>query len=459
MPRLRKDNKEKDEETSLEVTLLLDPSVVDDGLTFPRPRGLHKRSRSRNFLGRSSSAWGKVQPSSPSRSNNNKKKKLRSDIPRKQGNRSITTRSHAKDVDIVVRPMNMADIADIYHLGNAIFTASDFPNLFRTWDDYTVVQNFESSPEFCFVAEAIQQNVDTEEDDSSPKSNNNKMETVNTNTKEVVAFLLGDSLTKRTCGTRGYIQWVAVDPPFRRQGIAKSLLAAYVDAANDQNISLLLADTPADNHQAIQMFAGVGLSQRMDHVYLTCRLDLSRIQQQHVDEDGSFSFSYTVKRKKITIRNMEVEDLHPVYAIGEKVFTKEFSNIHNFWDEHTVMSSYLSDPEFCVVATVREKLDNEQEGNPEYSERVIGFAFGTTIEKPRSSWKYGWLVWLGCDPDFQGMGLATQMYNTMAELFALEKVNMIMIDTQASNDGALAFFRKQGFGQDEEHVYLSNTKS
>jgi ribosomal protein S18 acetylase RimI-like enzyme len=244
---------------------------------------------------------------------------------------------------------------------------------------------------------------------------------------------------------------VAVHPPFRRQGIAKSLLAAYIDAAQKQNISLLLADTPADNHQAVQMFAGVGLSQRMDHVYLTCRLDLSRIRQHHVDDDGSFSFSYTAKGKKITVRNMEVEDLHPVYSMGERVFTKEFSNIHHFWDEHTVMSSYLSDAEFCVVATVPNKKSS--------TERIVGFAFGTTIEKPRSSWKYGWLVWLGCDPDFQGVGLATQLYNTMAELFALEKVNMILVDTQASNEGALAFFRKQGFGQDEEHVYLSNSTS
>jgi ribosomal protein S18 acetylase RimI-like enzyme len=255
------------------------------------------------------------------------------------------------------------------------------------------------------------------------------------------------------------LQWVAVDPPFRRQGIAKSLLAAYIDAAKKQNISLLLADTPADNHQAIQMFAGVGLSHRMDHVYLTCRLDTSRLQQQHVDEDGSFSFSYTAKGQKITIRNMEVEDLHPVYTIGEQIFTKEFSNIHNFWDEHTVMSSYLSDPEFCVVATVRNKQYDEDGTTTLSTEQVVGFAFGTTIEKPRSSWKYGWLVWLGCDPNFQGMGLATQLYNTMAELFALEKVNMILIDTQANNEGALAFFRKQGFGQDEEHVYLSNSKS
>jgi hypothetical protein len=31
-----------------------------------------------------------------------------------------------------------------------------------------------------------------------------------------------------------------------------------------------------------------------------------------------------------------------------------------------------------------------------------------------------------------------------------------MVDTQQNNEGALQFFRKKGFGHDEEHVYLTN---
>ena len=63
-------------------------------------------------------------------------------------------------------------------------------NMYRTWDDFAVVENFGGSPEFCFIAEAK-------------------------NTHEVVGFLLGESMTKTSDGTRGYIQWVAVAPPFR----------------------------------------------------------------------------------------------------------------------------------------------------------------------------------------------------------------------------------------------------
>jgi hypothetical protein len=49
--------------------------------------------------------------------------------------------------------MKLKDISTVYHLGNSIFTASEFPNMYRTWDDFTVLENFGGNPEFCFVAE------------------------------------------------------------------------------------------------------------------------------------------------------------------------------------------------------------------------------------------------------------------------------------------------------------------
>jgi ribosomal protein S18 acetylase RimI-like enzyme len=87
---------------------------------------------------------------------------------------------------------------------------------------------------------------------------------------------------------------------------------------------------------------------------------------------------------------------------------------------------------------------------------VVGFCLGTTIEKPRSSWKYGYLVWLGCSVNYQGLGLASQLYTVMTALFAKARCRIVMIDTQQNNRAALAFFRNKGFGHDEEHVYLSN---
>jgi ribosomal protein S18 acetylase RimI-like enzyme len=118
-----------------------------------------------------------------------------------------------------------------------------------------------------------------------------------------------------------------------------------------------------------------------------------------------------------------------------------------------VLLAYQSDPDLCAVATVRDGRTGQ--------DQVVAFAIGTTIEKPRSSWKYGYLVWLGCDPAYQGLGLAKQLYHTLIEAFARENVRMIMVDTQSSNEAALKFFRKLGFDEDkdEDHVYLCNKPS
>lgn len=94
------------------------------------------------------------------------------------------TRSRTRQY--VIRPMQMKDVAAVYRLGNSIFTASEFPNMYRTWDDFAVVANFAGSSEFCFVVLGGKNAGDDED--------------------EIIGFLLGDSMTKSKVGTRGYIQ-------------------------------------------------------------------------------------------------------------------------------------------------------------------------------------------------------------------------------------------------------------
>ncbi|KAL7570102.1 hypothetical protein ACA910_017133 [Epithemia clementina (nom. ined.)] len=60
----------------------------------------------------------------------------------------------------------------------------------------------------------------------------------------------------------------------------------------------------------------------------------------------------TDAKQCITICNMEIGDLYPIYKIGEEIFTTKSINLYNFWDKSLVVNSYLSDPEFCVMATL-----------------------------------------------------------------------------------------------------------
>jgi ribosomal protein S18 acetylase RimI-like enzyme len=150
----------------------------------------------------------------------------------------------------------------------------------------------------------------------------------------------------------------------------------------------------------------------------------------------------TKKKPKIQIREMELDDLAAVFHMGEKLFTaKEAPNLYRTWDEYELIELFYGDSDLCFVA--------------EEDEKVVGFALGTTIEKERSAWKYGHLVWLGILPEYQRSGLGERIFNHFKEVMTRRGVRMLVVDTEADNLQALRFFRKMGFGKPEEHIYLS----
>ncbi|MBN2123898.1 MAG: GNAT family N-acetyltransferase [Deltaproteobacteria bacterium] len=148
------------------------------------------------------------------------------------------------------------------------------------------------------------------------------------------------------------------------------------------------------------------------------------------------------KRGKIQVREMDLDDLAPVFHLGERLFTaREVPNLYRTWDQFELVELFNSDSELCLVA--------ESEG------LIVGFALGTTIEKERSAWKYGHLVWLGVHPDFQRGGVAARLFDHLRKLMEKQGVRILLVDTEADNLSALHFFRRMGFGKPEEHIYLS----
>ena len=142
-------------------------------------------------------------------------------------------------------------------------------------------------------------------------------------------------MTKYSVGTRGYIQWVGVKKEFRRRHIATALIEKFISVTKENNISMLLADIPTTNTPAIKMLEMAGLTNKTDHVYLTKQI-CNEVPRKRVNDDGEFHFVYTVKKKSITIRNMEIKDLNSVYELGNQIFTSSFENIYNFWDDEAV---------------------------------------------------------------------------------------------------------------------------
>ena len=143
------------------------------------------------------------------------------------------------------------------------------------------------------------------------------------------------------------------------------------------------------------------------------------------------------------IREMELEDLYRVYALGEQLYTAEdWPNLYRTWDETDIITNYTTDGEFCWVAETDAR-------------EIVGFALGAMLEKQRNSWVYGWLDWLGVHAAWQGKGVGKRLLDKLTDLFIEQGARMILIDTEADNEKALRFFQKEGFGNPNEHVYLS----
>jgi ribosomal protein S18 acetylase RimI-like enzyme len=148
---------------------------------------------------------------------------------------------------------------------------------------------------------------------------------------------------------------------------------------------------------------------------------------------------------RVEIRQMEIDDLGAVYHLGEALFTsEEFPILYRTWDPFEVTDHFTSDPEYCMVAEARGK--------------VVGFVLATTIEKEGTAWKkYGYLSWIGINDDYQRTGLGRRLYRRFEQQLRKTGARMVIADTEAENDDALAFFDSLGFSISRRHVWLGKT--
>jgi len=138
---------------------------------------------------------------------------------------------------------------------------------------------------------------------------------------------------------------------------------------------------------------------------------------------------------------MRLADIPEIYALGHRLFTaNKLPTLYRCWDEHELIQLFASDEETCLVA--------------EREDQIVGFALGRIMEKPRSAWRYGWLLWLGVDPRCQGGDIGKRLLKQLTDLFIERDARIMLVDTDEHNERALRFFRKHGFSQERKHVYL-----
>jgi ribosomal protein S18 acetylase RimI-like enzyme len=137
---------------------------------------------------------------------------------------------------------------------------------------------------------------------------------------------------------------------------------------------------------------------------------------------------------------MEIDDLAPVYHLGESLFTSDlYPSLYRTWDEWEVIGLYNTDPEYCLVAEIDDKL--------------AGFILGTIISK--ASWTYGYVIWLGVSPDFQRRGVGDKLVDKLVERMIEDGARFMLADTDPENVPAVKFFTRKGFVNTREHIFLS----
>jgi ribosomal protein S18 acetylase RimI-like enzyme len=154
-----------------------------------------------------------------------------------------------------------------------------------------------------------------------------------------------------------------------------------------------------------------------------------------------------MKAKKAIIRQMEIDDVSLVYRLGERLFSsEEFPILYRTWDPYEVTEYFSANPDYCLVA------ETETGG------KIVGFILATTIEKEGTAWKkYGYLSWIGVDETFRRTKLGLRLYRELEKRLLEGGVRMVIADTEAENEGAIAFFKGVGFSNSGQHVWLAKT--
>lgn len=147
---------------------------------------------------------------------------------------------------ICIREMELDDLAEVYHMGERLFTKELYPFLYSTWDEREVVGHFSTEPELSLVAHVGD---------------------------ALAGFIIG-TLTCKDSWAYGYIVWVGVEREFQSMGVAHKLYEQLQERMINAGACQFVVDTDAGNAAAIRFFAKKGFEDEREHVVLT--LDLTR---------------------------------------------------------------------------------------------------------------------------------------------------------------------------------------
>jgi ribosomal-protein-alanine N-acetyltransferase len=145
-------------------------------------------------------------------------------------------------VSAAVRRAEVEDLPAVYRLGLRCYDVLDKP--YNYWSVREVADHLEGHPGLCFVAE---------------------------NDGEVVGFVLGAESYEILEDT-GHLEWIAIAPEQRRDGLATRLIDTFVDALRAAGRKEVVADVSSANEASRALFARAGWSEGISVTFFTKRL-------------------------------------------------------------------------------------------------------------------------------------------------------------------------------------------
>lgn len=147
--------------------------------------------------------------------------------------------------------MEFEDLKAVFELGESLFTAENWPILYRHWDEYEIMERFISDGDYCIVAE----------DDN-----------------RIVGFVIGAIIRKRKSRWKyGYIIWMGVHEKYQKKGVGKKLFSKILSRFKEEDVNILMAGTSPDNKKALGFFDKNGFKQREKHLYLFKNISKKKI--------------------------------------------------------------------------------------------------------------------------------------------------------------------------------------
>ena len=148
--------------------------------------------------------------------------------------------------ELDIRDMTIDDFAEVFHLGEQLFTSDYSPSMYRTWDEYEITTLFNSDSELCLVAEVEE---------------------------KIAGFALGTTVEKSNSAWKyGYLVWIGVRPGIQQKGVGDSLFNEIKKRMVEQGVRMIIIDTDAENEAGIRFFEKHGFGNIQKHVYMTLNL-------------------------------------------------------------------------------------------------------------------------------------------------------------------------------------------